>query len=301
MKPIEHVDYVDLPGGLCGGKFPTSTSPTLSDLCLRNPWMHVCSLQKHMLEHFGKPCLDAYIVCSPRRFVSSLLHSWSSHSQLASLASGDQQSIQQQSSRYSGCLASDSQIFSSCSDWEEPHVWSIMKSSLNWFYWTKQHETTWNKTSKNIKSTMQNDALRCSLSHFRYSEAMFIKKSSWSTWLGILSAKPGSAAVRHRHRRDDVTLDVIFVWFWIGSVWIHWDFEFDIFRILLILSGRKYGIDSFAHYRMKVRNPDTILKDRDGVAMWECGDIKWNRTMWGTVGNVFLIFMYSIIFLYYIL
>ena len=28
--------------------------------------MHVCSLQKHMLEHFGKPCLDAYIVCSPR-------------------------------------------------------------------------------------------------------------------------------------------------------------------------------------------------------------------------------------------
>ena len=166
-----------------------------------------------MLEHFGKPCLDAYIVCSPRRFVSSLLHSWSSHSQLASLASGDQQSIQQQSSRYSGCLASDSQIFSSCSDWEEPHVWSIMKSSLNWFYWTKQHETTWNKTSKNIKSTMQNDALRCSLSHFRYSEAMFIKKSSWSTWLGILSAKPGSAAVRHRHRRDDVTLDAIFVWF----------------------------------------------------------------------------------------
>ena len=30
---------------------------------------------------------------------------------------------------------------------------------------------------------------------------------------------------------------------------------------------RKYDIDSFAHYRMKIRNPDSILKDPSKMAI----------------------------------
>lgn len=213
---------------LCGGKFPTSTSPTLSDLCLRNPWMHVCSLQKHMLQHFGKPCLHAYIVCSPTHFRSNgdqkyfpdlFLRCSTADLHTAKLLRLLQETNRVSNNNLADILGVLRQIPKSS------HLVAIEKNhtcgQLWNHHWTdfiernnmKQRETTWSKTSKIIKSTMQNDALRCSLSHFRYSEAMFIKKSSWSTWLGILSAKPGSAAVQHRHRRDDVTLDVIFVWF----------------------------------------------------------------------------------------
>ena len=61
-------------------------------------------------------------------------------------------------------------------------------------------------------------------------QATFIKRLSWSTLLVIQSDLLGFVCCR---AEADLARDVV----------------------------RKYGIDSFGHYRMKIRNPDSILKE----------------------------------------
>ena len=61
-------------------------------------------------------------------------------------------------------------------------------------------------------------------------QATFIKRLSWSTLLVIQSDLLGFVCSR---AEADLARDVV----------------------------RKYGIDSFGHYRMKIRNPDSILKE----------------------------------------
>lgn len=251
-----------------------------------------------MLEHFGKPCLDAYIVCCPRRFVSSLLHSWSSHSQLASL----QETNRVSNNNLADILGVLRQIPKSS------HLVAIEKNhtcgQLWNHHWTgfiernnmKQHETKHQKTSKVQCKTMLCDAHWVTFDTLRLCSSRNHRGArGWESWARNQDPQP-----------CDIDTDAT-MWHWMWySYGLDW-FGMDSLRLWIW-----YLSNSFDTFWQEVWNRFLCsLSHESAQSRYHLEGQGWggNVGMWrhkvkshdvGTVGMYFN-FMYSIIFLYYIL